>query len=88
MNNTIENFDEFAEIVGTKTSEAGWYVFFDDKGFVRGIQGPAKDGYYHHRFIRTYVQGYEFLRAHGRPDLIKALNKIGFRGNNRERIYK
>jgi len=89
MNNTSENFDEFFEMVGTKVEEKGWYVFFNEEGFVRGIQGPGKnDAVYHHRFIRTYAQGYEFLRAHNRPDLIRGLNKVGFRGNTRERIYK
>jgi len=84
----MNDFDEFAETVGTNIPEKGWNVFFNKEGFVRGIQGPSKDGFYLHRQIRTYVQGYEFLRANGRPDLIKALNKIGFRGNTRERIYK
>lgn len=88
MNNTAESFEEFSEIVGTRVSEAGWYVFFNSEGFVRGIQGPSKeDGYYHHRSIRNYAQGVDFLRAHGRPGLIKGLYKVGFHGNARERIY-
>ena len=84
----MSDFDEFAEVVGTKAAEEGWYVFFNQEGFVRAIQAPGENrSFFHHRMIRTYVEGYDFLRAHGRPDLIKSLNKIGIRGNTRERLH-
>lgn len=83
------DFQEFSEIVGTKISEDRWYVHFDKRGFVRGIQGPGKSpSHYYWLSIRNMLQAKTFLLAHKRPDLINGLLKIGFRGNSRERIYK
>lgn len=89
MNNTADTFEEFSEIVGTKIPEEAWYLFFNQEGFVRGIQGPSeKKSCFYHRQIRTYAQARDFLCAHNRPELVKGLNKIGWRGKTRERIYK
>lgn len=87
------DFDEFASIAGSEAPEIGWWVYFDKKGFIRGVQSPfgiEPDTYDHYREIHTFGELYSFLKLHNRVDLMSAIQKTEpeWRGQKRKKVPK
>ena len=69
----MNSFDEFFEKVGTELKDAGWWIYYNDRGWMNGIEAPhglEPGTTNHYRVIKKSRDLYRFLKQHGRGEYL------------------